>query len=61
LKPFDPEKLLEMIEKLIKEKQNKYFQMFSEGEHAKKYADFQISKPRKMVEHALLAIIIFYF
>jgi DNA-binding NtrC family response regulator len=35
IKPIDPEKLLEMIEKLLKEKQNAYLQMFSEVERTK--------------------------
>ncbi len=36
IKPFDPEKLLEMIERLIKAKENEYLQMFSEVERAQK-------------------------
>lgn len=35
IKPLDPEKLLEMIDRLIQEKQNAYLQMFSEVERAK--------------------------
>lgn len=35
IKPLDPEKLLEMIDRLIREKQNAYLQMFSEVERAK--------------------------
>jgi DNA-binding NtrC family response regulator len=48
IKPFDPEKLLEMIEKIIKEKQNEYFQMFSEVEHAKANTPiFRYQSPEK--------------
>ena len=35
IKPIDPEKLLEMIHKLIKDRQKEYLQMFSEVERAK--------------------------
>jgi DNA-binding NtrC family response regulator len=35
-KPFDPQELIEMIRKLIVEKQNEYLQMFSKVEGAQK-------------------------
>ena len=35
IKPIDPEKLLEMMKKLIKDKQDAYLQMFSEVERVK--------------------------
>jgi DNA-binding NtrC family response regulator len=36
IKPFDPQELIEMIRKLIVEKQNEYLQMFSKVEGAQK-------------------------
>ena len=48
IKPFNPEKLLEMIEKLIVEKQNEYLRMFSEVERAKANTPiFRYQNPEK--------------
>ena len=48
IKPFDPEKLLEMIERLIKAKENEYLQMFSEVERAQKNTPiFRYQHPEK--------------
>ena len=48
IKPIDSEKLLEMIQKLINEKQNEYFQMFSEVERAKENTPiFRYQHPEK--------------
>jgi DNA-binding NtrC family response regulator len=48
IKPFNPEKLLEMIEKLIVDKQNEYFRMFSEVERAKANTPiFRYQNPEK--------------
>ncbi len=48
IKPFEPKKLVEIIEKLIKEKQNEYFHMFNEVEKAKKNSPiFRYQSPEK--------------
>jgi DNA-binding response OmpR family regulator len=39
-KPFDPQELLEMIKKLIAEKQDDYLQMYKEVEDAQKNNPF---------------------
>ena len=47
IKPFDPEKLVEIIDRLIKEKQNEYFHMFNEVERAKRLRRFSDIKAQK--------------
>ena len=48
IKPIDPAKLLEMIDRLIKEKQNEYLHMFSEVERAKESTPiFRYQHPEK--------------
>ena len=48
LKPFNVVELLEMIKRLVAEKQNEYFQMFTEVERAKKNTPiFKYNHPDK--------------